>query len=78
MIGVSAGSKTIFWSPGAGYAAAVAVPIVITYGVTWLNLPPFVFEHLIVLLVLGGVGACLLYVGLKIFMRTSYRFVEEL
>jgi len=32
----------------------------------------------IVLLVLGGVGACLLYVGLKIFMRTSYRFVEEL
>ena len=53
IMGLSAGSKTIFWSPGAGYAAAVAVPIVITYGVTWLNLPPFVFEHLIVLLVLG-------------------------
>lgn len=53
MIGLSAGSKTIFWSPRAGYAAAVAVPIVITYGVTWLNLPPFVFEHLIVLLVIG-------------------------
>lgn len=53
MIGLSAGSKTIFWSPRAGYAAAVAVPIVITYGVTWLHLPPFVFEHLIVLVVIG-------------------------
>lgn len=30
------------------------------------------------LLVLSGIATCLLYVGLKIFMRTSYRFIEEL
>jgi signal transduction histidine kinase len=36
-----------------GYAAAVCVPIAITVAVSWLHLPPFVFEHLIVLLVVG-------------------------
>lgn len=36
-----------------GYAAGVALPAAVTYGVAWLNIPPFVFEHLIVLLVLG-------------------------
>jgi signal transduction histidine kinase len=41
------------WSGAAGYTAAVAIPIAITYGVTWLSMPPFVFEHLIVLLVLA-------------------------
>jgi signal transduction histidine kinase len=51
---------TRFWrpnlmarSPAAAYATAVAVPVAITYAVSWLNLPPFVFEHLIVLLVLA-------------------------
>jgi signal transduction histidine kinase len=43
----------VMWSSVAGYAAAVSVPIAITYGVSWLSLPPFVFEHLIVLLVVG-------------------------
>lgn len=41
------------WSTAAGYGAAVAAPIAITYVVTWLSMPPFVFEHLIVLLVLA-------------------------
>jgi signal transduction histidine kinase len=36
-----------------GYTAAVTVPILIIYAVTWLNLPPFLFEHLIVLLVVA-------------------------
>ena len=41
-------------SPAAGrYAAAFLLPIALTYGVTRLNLPPFVFEHVVVLLVLG-------------------------
>jgi signal transduction histidine kinase len=40
-------------SAPAGYAASVAIPIVITYALAWLNMPPFVFEHLVVLLVLG-------------------------
>lgn len=39
--------------PFAGYAAALAAPIALTYLVTWLSLPPFVFEHLVVLLVLA-------------------------
>ena len=45
--------KVIARSSAAGYAAGLAVPIAITYGVTELNMPPFVFEHLVVLLVLG-------------------------
>jgi signal transduction histidine kinase len=45
--------KVIARSPAAGYAAALAVPIAITYGVAQLNMPSFVFEHLVVLLVLG-------------------------
>ena len=53
MIGMTAGLQTIFSSPWAGYAAAAALPVVLTYGVTWLRVPPFVFEHLVVLLVLG-------------------------
>ncbi|MDQ3346980.1 MAG: HAMP domain-containing histidine kinase [Acidobacteriota bacterium] len=36
-----------------GYAAALAAPVALTYAVSWLRLPPFVFEHLVVLLVLG-------------------------
>lgn len=40
-------------SPVAGYVTAVVVPIAITYVVSWLHLPPFVFEHLVVLLVLA-------------------------
>ena len=36
-----------------GYSAAIVAPAVLTYGVTWLNLPTFLFEHLIVLLVLA-------------------------
>lgn len=45
--------KTPLESTVAGYTAAVAIPIAITYGVTWLSMPPFLFEHLIVLLVLA-------------------------
>lgn len=40
-------------STAAGYAAAIAVPIALTYVVAWLRMPPFVFEHLVVLLVVG-------------------------
>ena len=45
----------------AAYAAAFTIPVAITYLVAALRLPPFVFEHLIVLLVVGvaitwGVG----------------------
>jgi signal transduction histidine kinase len=40
-------------SPASGYAAAVTVPVALTYASTWLDLPPFVFEHLVVLLVLA-------------------------
>ena len=36
-----------------GYAVAVALPVAITYAVESLQLPAFVFEHLIVLLVLA-------------------------
>lgn len=36
-----------------GYAAAVLVPVALTYACTWLNVPAFVFEHLVVLLVLA-------------------------
>jgi hypothetical protein len=35
-----------------GYAAAVIVPVALTYVTGRLNLPAFVFEHLVVLLVL--------------------------
>lgn len=38
-------------SPAVGYAAALAVPVGITYAVAWLGWPPFIFEHLVVLLV---------------------------
>jgi signal transduction histidine kinase len=34
-----------------GYAAALAIPVGITYAVAWLGWPPFIFEHLVVLLV---------------------------
>jgi signal transduction histidine kinase len=45
--------RTVARAPGAGYAAALVIPIALTYGVTWLNMPPFVFEHLVVLLVVA-------------------------
>lgn len=45
--------KTFPSSAAAGYAAAIGIPIALTYAVAWLNMPPFVFEHLVVLLVLG-------------------------
>jgi two-component system sensor histidine kinase KdpD len=35
------------------YTSALTVPIAITYSVAWLQLPAFLFEHLIVLLVVG-------------------------
>jgi signal transduction histidine kinase len=40
-------------SPTAGYVAAVVVPATLTFVSTWLALPPFVFEHLVVLLVVA-------------------------
>jgi signal transduction histidine kinase len=45
--------KALTSSPAAGYAAAVRGPVALTFGVGWLYLPPFVFEHLVILLVLG-------------------------
>ena len=45
---MSAGS-----SQTAGYLAAVFVPVAITVAASWLRLPPFIFEHVIVLLVVG-------------------------
>jgi signal transduction histidine kinase len=36
-----------------GYASGVVFPVAVSYGVTWFNIPSFVFEHLIVLLVLA-------------------------
>jgi signal transduction histidine kinase len=44
---------TLGTSRVAGYVSALLVPIAITVAVSWLRLPPFVFEHLIVLLVVG-------------------------
>ena len=38
-------------SQAAGHAAALAIPVGITYAIAWLGWPPFVFEHLVVLLV---------------------------
>jgi K+-sensing histidine kinase KdpD len=40
-------------SSWAGYVAAVIIPIAVTFVVSWLRSPAFVFEHLIILLVLG-------------------------
>lgn len=40
-------------STAAGYCAGVVVPVGLTYGAVWLNLPSFVFEHLAILIVLG-------------------------
>src|SRR5262245_10016514 len=45
--------KALTRAAGAGYAAAVTLPLAITYGVTWLNLPAFFFERVIVLLVIA-------------------------
>jgi signal transduction histidine kinase len=44
--------KALVSAPVVGYSVAVVLPVAITYGVAWLNMPSFVFEHLIVLLVL--------------------------
>ena len=35
------------------YGAALLLPIVLTYATAWLELPAFVFEHLVLLLVVG-------------------------
>ncbi|HWI19368.1 MAG TPA: HAMP domain-containing sensor histidine kinase [Vicinamibacterales bacterium] len=35
--------------PLAGYATAIAFPIIIIIAVAWLNLPPFLLEHIVVL-----------------------------
>jgi signal transduction histidine kinase len=40
-------------SRAAGYAVGFVVPVLLTYLCSSLKLPPFVFEHLVVLLVLG-------------------------
>jgi len=48
-----ASGEVIARSRTLGYAAAFAVPIALTYGSTWLNLPAFVFEHLVIVLVLA-------------------------
>jgi signal transduction histidine kinase len=39
-------------STATGYCAGVLVPVGLTYVATWLNLPLFVFEHLVILIVL--------------------------
>lgn len=40
-------------SPLAGYLAALAMPLALTYLTAWLRVPAFVFEHVVVLLVLA-------------------------
>lgn len=45
--------RSVWRRPILGYAAALAAPVAITLAVAWLKLPPFVFEHLIILLVLS-------------------------
>jgi signal transduction histidine kinase len=45
-------------SQAAGYAAALAIPVGITYAVAWLGWPPFIFEHLVVLLVVAIAVSC--------------------
>jgi signal transduction histidine kinase len=39
--------------PAMRYAAAVIIPVVVTFTVAWLGLPAFVFEHLIILIVVA-------------------------
>lgn len=46
-------ARALFRLPATGYVAAVVAPVAITLAVAWLRLPPFVFEHLVVLLVLS-------------------------
>jgi K+-sensing histidine kinase KdpD len=48
--------RVVRWTPhvrshAAALAAALAIPVCITYAVAWLGVPPFIFEHLVVLLV---------------------------
>ena len=38
-------------SKASGYVVATGVPVGITYAIAWLGWPPFIFEHVIVLLV---------------------------
>jgi signal transduction histidine kinase len=40
-------------SQPAGYVAALAVPVALTLASTWLSVPAFVFEHLVILIVLA-------------------------
>jgi signal transduction histidine kinase len=44
---------SVLRSPAIGYAAAVVVPTTLTFISAWLSLPPFIFEHLMVLLVVA-------------------------
>jgi signal transduction histidine kinase len=44
---------TVASSTWTGFVAAVVVPIAITFVVSWLRWPAFVFEHLVILLVLA-------------------------
>jgi signal transduction histidine kinase len=46
-------SVSLTQSRMAGYVAAVAIPMALTYATTWLNVPEFVFEHLVIVIVLG-------------------------
>lgn len=55
----------------AGYVAAVAIPVGMTYAVAWLGLPAFVFEHLVVLLVVviaipWGLGPAIVAAGASV------------
>jgi K+-sensing histidine kinase KdpD len=45
-------------SQATGYAAALTIPVGITYAVAWLGWPPFIFEHLVVLLLLAIAVSC--------------------
>jgi signal transduction histidine kinase len=40
-------------SKGVGYVAGIVLPVGVTFTVAWLGWPPFLFEHLIILLVVG-------------------------
>lgn len=45
--------SSVLRSPVTGYVAAAVVPTTLTFASAWLELPPFIFEHVTVLLVVA-------------------------
>jgi hypothetical protein len=53
MVGINHWLLAVASSTWTGFVAAAGVPIAITFVVSWLRWPAFVFEHLVILLVLA-------------------------